>query len=777
MKVIELKNVWEKYRLKFIREGRVFWEDIWALQDINFSLEKGQVLGIIGQNGAGKTTLLKIIAGMFAPDKGEVHVRGKVSTLMELGAGFNPEFTGRQNLIFNSRMYGLDDKALSRQLDKVIAFADLGKFIDAPVKFYSQGMYARLAFALAIFVEPDILLIDDILAVGDEEARQKCIDKVFELKQAGKTIIVVSHDLSMVSKLCSRSVILENGRIIQEDSSDKVIAYYLETVGLKSGIAVLKKEKAKVVFNNGRMAINYNGYPVTKGLGVYASFFMAYLNEWFSPNSLSWKISSSSTDEVVIEGSAVDGSPSQLWKIKLGDEVLNLRIELPEKGEKLHLDFILNPVFERWMTLDKEGVFPVYAYKTKWQDLALEGCPEGVIALAPDVQDSGLPNLVLQGEDGNSQLKLFNAGYEQEARIVQPYSNTNSFIAVNIRMFPGKNEFEQYIDDLKGEFIVKQKQQLLLAEQAEQKKLEEEKRRMLLAQQAEQEKLKAACTISSADTRVFVDLENKKVSLFYRDKEITKGNGLHSCFLLNGSWYDTSSAEWQVTRQGEGLSIRFSWPELDLAGIWKIAFKDKELMWNLRIINNNAQFSLEAIKFGLFVNKEYQKFFCGYQEGVFPAGFGQWQDLPLEKPGARLFGLRKVKELPALILDNREGLNCVVQNSDAKTGSRVIQLDFSKAGSLPDSREYSFTTELDISDSDNLINDHVAEEKRRMLLAQQAEQKKLEEEKRRMLLAEQAEQEKLKAACTISSADTRVFVDLENKKVSLFYRDKEITKG
>lgn len=179
MKVINFNGVWEKYRIKFIKQRNVCWEEVWALEDINFKAEKGDIVGIIGKNGAGKTTLLKLIAGMLVPDKGEIHIKGKVSALMELGAGFNPEFTGIENISLNAAIYGLSEAGLKQRMGDIVKFADLGKFIDAPIKYYSQGMYMRLAFALAIFVEPDILLIDDILAVGDEEARQKCLPYLF----------------------------------------------------------------------------------------------------------------------------------------------------------------------------------------------------------------------------------------------------------------------------------------------------------------------------------------------------------------------------------------------------------------------------------------------------------------------------------------------------------------------------------------------------------------------------------------------------------------------
>ena len=280
MKVVEFRDVWEKYRIKFIQDERVSWEEFWALQDIAFTVNQGEVLGVIGENGAGKTTLLKLIAGMLAPDRGKIYVQGKVSALMELGAGFNQEFTGRENIILNARMYGLDEGLLKQRMDIITEFAGLGKFMDAPVKYYSQGMFMRLAFALAIYVEPDILLIDDILSVGDEEAQQKCIRKIFQLKQAGKTIVVVSHNMNMIERLCNQVIHLGKGRIIHSGPPREVISRYQEMVGDKKGIVVLEGKNLRVVFNNGRIIISYNGATLTEKEGGSISYFNPGLNAW-----------------------------------------------------------------------------------------------------------------------------------------------------------------------------------------------------------------------------------------------------------------------------------------------------------------------------------------------------------------------------------------------------------------------------------------------------------------------------------------------------------------
>jgi len=234
--MIKTENLWEKYRIKFVISGKVTWEEVWALQDVSLQADRGDVIGIIGQNGAGKTTLLRLIAGMLIPDRGRINVDGKVSALMELGAGFNPEFTGRENIALNARAYGIAEDAINRKMEEIISFSGLGKFVDAPIKYYSQGMYMRLAFSLAIFSDPDILLIDDILAVGDEEAQQNCIRKIHELKDSGKTIVVVSHDMHMISKLCNKAVLLEKGKILK-GRPKTLCRTTLKPQGIKKGSA------------------------------------------------------------------------------------------------------------------------------------------------------------------------------------------------------------------------------------------------------------------------------------------------------------------------------------------------------------------------------------------------------------------------------------------------------------------------------------------------------------------------------------------------------------
>ena len=298
MKIIEFKNVWEKYRIKFVRDKVVNWDEFWALQDINFEVNKGEVLGIIGENGAGKTTLLKLITGMIVPDRGKVKTQGRISALMELGAGFHPELTGRENIYLNANLYGLPAKEMDEKIGEIIKFIGIGKFIDAPIKYYSQGMYMRLAFALAVYIEPDIFLIDDILAVGDEEAQRKCLNKIFELKERGKTIVLVSHDMNMIHKLCDRVIFLKKGGSIQEGPPQRVVPRYLETVGENKGIGELEKGNLRVVFNNGKILINWKGLPLTKHWGGYFSLYHPETQTTYLSTKADWEVRESGANEI-----------------------------------------------------------------------------------------------------------------------------------------------------------------------------------------------------------------------------------------------------------------------------------------------------------------------------------------------------------------------------------------------------------------------------------------------------------------------------------------------
>jgi homopolymeric O-antigen transport system ATP-binding protein len=204
-------------------------EYVWALQDINFQVTQGEVVGIIGKNGAGKSTLLKLLSRITAPSTGEVKIKGRIGSLLEVGTGFHPEMTGGENIFMNGTVLGMKRKEISRKFDDIVDFAGVAKYIDTPVKRYSSGMMVRLGFAVAAFLEPEILIVDEVLAVGDAEFQQKAIGKMKQVsRESGRTILFVSHNLRAVLQLCKRGIVLENGLLNFDNSVDKAIRYYVE---------------------------------------------------------------------------------------------------------------------------------------------------------------------------------------------------------------------------------------------------------------------------------------------------------------------------------------------------------------------------------------------------------------------------------------------------------------------------------------------------------------------------------------------------------------------
>jgi lipopolysaccharide transport system ATP-binding protein len=210
-------------------------DTIWALRDISFDVPEGQILGIIGRNGAGKSTLLKILARITEPTEGSITIRGRVGSLLEVGTGFHPELTGRENIYLNGAILGMKRVEIERKFDEIIAFSEIEKFIDTPVKRYSSGMYLRLAFAVAAHLEPEILVVDEVLAVGDAEFQKKCLGKMGDVAQQGRTVLFVSHNMSAILRLTQESIVLEKGRMVMRAPSAEAVDYYLSAGNPKAG--------------------------------------------------------------------------------------------------------------------------------------------------------------------------------------------------------------------------------------------------------------------------------------------------------------------------------------------------------------------------------------------------------------------------------------------------------------------------------------------------------------------------------------------------------------
>ena len=235
---IEVNDVDKSYKVYYdkantLKERILFWnrnrhEVREVLSDITLTIRKGETVALVGINGSGKSTLLKLMTQIIYPNKGTIKTYGKLVSLLELGAGFHPDFSGRENIYFNASIFGLSKKEIDARLDDIISFSELGEYIDNPVRTYSSGMYMRLAFSIAINVDAEILLIDEILAVGDQHFQERCYEKMMELKKEGKTMVFVTHSMSAVKKFCDRAVWLSNGRVRMDGNTEDVVNEYLK---------------------------------------------------------------------------------------------------------------------------------------------------------------------------------------------------------------------------------------------------------------------------------------------------------------------------------------------------------------------------------------------------------------------------------------------------------------------------------------------------------------------------------------------------------------------
>lgn len=280
--ILEVQGLGKKYRISHQRGGylslrdriaesltfnRNNIEDFWALKEVSFDIQKGESIGVIGKNGAGKSTLLKILSKITPPTTGRIVSRGRIASLLEVGTGFHPELTGRENIFFNGSLLGMKRKEIEAKFDEIVDFSGVEKFLDTPLKHYSSGMQLRLAFAVAAFLEPEILVIDEVLAVGDAEFQRKCIGKMEDVSKSGKTILFVSHDLSVVEKLCPRSILLQAGAIQMMDHTELVVNHYLhkklESKDHKELVKGVRLTKFK--FGESRIASNS---PVSFGITI-----------------------------------------------------------------------------------------------------------------------------------------------------------------------------------------------------------------------------------------------------------------------------------------------------------------------------------------------------------------------------------------------------------------------------------------------------------------------------------------------------------------------------
>lgn len=251
----EITNVFKK-PLRWLQGRGDKKEDIWAIKDINFSVEPGEILGIIGANGAGKSTLLKILTRITPPTTGKATIKGRVSSLLEVGVGFHPELTGRDNIYLNGAILGMQRAEINKRFNEIVEFAGIERFLDTPVKRYSSGMYVRLAFSVAAHLEPEILLVDEVLAVGDAAFQKKCLGKMKDVSSGGRTVLFVSHNMGTIQQLTKRCLLLEGGKLVMDGKTSDVIERYLTSTSLSQGASLFESKTEVEGLNVGSITLD-----------------------------------------------------------------------------------------------------------------------------------------------------------------------------------------------------------------------------------------------------------------------------------------------------------------------------------------------------------------------------------------------------------------------------------------------------------------------------------------------------------------------------------------
>ncbi len=411
---ISLKDVTHKYRIKFNFPDRTEEREVTGVNNINLVVKTGETVAVLGPNGSGKTTLLKIIAGLISADNGEVKINGKVRGIFELGAGLIPDATGFQNIEMLLKLYG---EYFPDKIYKIIEFSELGDFIYAPVRTYSQGMYLRLAFSVAINTEPDILVVDDILAVGDVHFQKKCLAKIREIINKEKTVLIVTHNFDLAQALCSRGLFMEKGKIVGDGPIHHMRPFFDSITGNIGGIGIVKNEKICFIFNNGRGSIIYNNNIITPDLGLF--FIYTQDGKVLYSVDLAWQVKERKYS-LVAEG-------------KFGEKIIS-RCIFSLEGNHLKL-FVESLIPELRFNIMLQSAYSTIKYdeqliklpdvnevqKREW-DKVLESVCDNMV-LTSHCQD--LPSLLMLFSPTN--VSIYNYNFYEKVRIFQTSQQNMSF--------------------------------------------------------------------------------------------------------------------------------------------------------------------------------------------------------------------------------------------------------------------------------------------------------------------------------------------------------------
>jgi len=607
MSVLSVRNVGKRYRLR--REARMITKEIllrllgrprqqefWALKGINLDVEPGESLGIIGPNGSGKSTLLKIIAGVTSPTEGEISVEGRISSLLELGTGFHPYLTGRENVYLNGAILGINREEIERKFDSILEFAGIDRFIDTPVKDYSSGMYVRLAFSVAIHSDPDIFLVDEVLSVGDEQFQRRCRAKIRELRDSGKTIVFVSHDLNIVNELCDRVILLQGGEIAQKGSPEDTVDFYLQSVGLPEGMAFLRAGSLELIFNNGRIALFNKERMLTMANGGYSS--IESRGRWYDSTTAHWHIDSCSENELVATGTLTRIPVTQRWRIRLASpSLITWDVEMEGKPSaeisRRHVSMMLSREYRRWLTEYEEAEFPNIEFDdANWTPL----CPE----------DERISAVAVMAE--SEQARTSPIHFEIVERV--PWSVlqvSNSDYALNLRIL---SIMEVRPHDQKA--LAPGRQLFMSA------RIGIEESPELVRNRFKGVGRPQIVTLQRDDLKLV--FEKGRFRLFWQDKEITKGYAGYSSILQGGLWSDSLTARWRVESCSATEMVATGvFKRVSISETWRISLESPSTVrWDVEMdVQGTVDVSKRQVS--LILPTEYTRWFTEETGGRFPS--------------------------------------------------------------------------------------------------------------------------------------------------------------
>lgn len=671
--IITFDRVWERFVLQGLKGGSLksrllgrltgrpvgtrseYFE---ALRDVSFTIRRGEVVGLVGENGSGKSTVLNLIAGIYQPDRGHIEVKGKVSALLELGTGFHPELTGRENVILSGSLLGLSHRLIDERLPAIEQFAGIGRFIDIPIKSYSSGMYVRLAFALAISVDAEILLIDEVLAVGDHAFQQQCYRRILEFREQGRTILYVSHDAQSVKNLCSRALLFRDGRLLRDGDTRTTLDFYLQTIGRKEAIVELTGSTFSLLFNNGRITLFQGERLVTSEGGLHTTLYGR--EQDIASLSGYWRVLLQAANRLVVEGTWPFENLRQTWEISLAEHAFDWRIAVTgDRTDSFHqfsLHAGVTTAYEHWEDVLARGDFP-RIFPDDRDRIFVTGnvANSGYIGLSGDETTANL-SFERRTTAAGEIVALSSNEYAHPGRVI---SFSDSLAASVARNEPAgeihRTAFRIALDSPREEQAARRSEQL--------------------------------DRISLQHGSVTLIFTGSHFHLLSNLAWMTGMLGMYVSLKSGGFWHDTAQAWWSISRQPDRILGTCRLKRIPVSQEWLLFFEPTgRIRWQVTL-EFHQPVPLERLQANIMLSERYSSWTNALDgQGSFPGTFkddfgGDWEVISSHAASTGPITVSAVSDerlgLPGVSLEARQPpaeLQANIINTDSYFRGRLLQL-------------------------------------------------------------------------------------------------------